>query len=79
MNHKFKEIGADFLLLLVAVAWGSTFLFVQDAVEQTPVYTFLFWRFFLVALLMTLISYKHLKFLIKKFLKQVVSLGFLCF
>ena len=41
MHHKLKEIGADFLLLLVAVAWGSTFFIVQDAVGQTPVYTFL--------------------------------------
>ncbi len=79
MHHKFKEIGADFLLLLVAVAWGSTFFIVQDAVGQTPVYTFLFWRFFLAALLMTLISYKHLKFLDKEVLKAGGVLGLFMF
>jgi len=65
MHHKMKEIGADFLLLLVAIAWGSTFFIVQDAVEQTPVYTFLFWRFFIAALLMSLIAYKQWKYLTK--------------
>ena len=57
---KIKEYGADFLLFLVALAWGSTFFIVQDAVNDTPVYIFLFWRFFLAALIMMLISYKKI-------------------
>lgn len=60
MHHKIRELGADFLLLLVAVAWGSTFFIVQDAVEKTPVYTFLFWRFFIAGVIMLALSYKHL-------------------
>lgn len=57
---KIKEFGADFLLLLVALAWGSTFFIVQDAVDNTPVYQFLFWRFLLASFLMVLISYKKI-------------------
>ncbi len=58
IKSKIREYGADFLLLLVALAWGSTFFIVQDAVKETPVYIFLFWRFFLASILMMLISYK---------------------
>ncbi len=60
IKGKIKEYGADFLLFLVAVAWGSTFFIVQDAVDETPVYIFLFWRFLLASVLMTIISYKKL-------------------
>lgn len=79
MHHKVRELGADFLLLLVAIAWGSTFFIVQDAVKETPVYTFLFWRFFIAGMLMTLISYKHLKFLDKEVLKAGSLLGLFMF
>lgn len=79
MHDRLKEMGADFLLLLVAIAWGSTFFIVQDAVGQTPVYTFLFWRFFLAALLMTLISYRHLSSLNQEVLKAGGLLGFFMF
>ncbi len=79
MQYNVKEMGADFLLLLVAIAWGSTFFIVQDAVGETPVYTFLFWRFFLAALLMSLISYKHLRNLNKEVLKAGMILGLFMF
>jgi drug/metabolite transporter (DMT)-like permease len=79
MHHKMKEIGADFLLLLVAIAWGSTFFIVQDAVEQTPVYTFLFWRFFIAALLMGLIAYKQWKYLNQAVLLAGGALGLFMF
>ena len=44
------------LLLLAATAiWGSTFVVVQDAVEQMAVHPFLAWRFSIAAMLMILI------------------------
>lgn len=44
------------LLLLAATAiWGSTFVVVQDAVEQMAVHPFLAWRFSIAAILMILI------------------------
>jgi drug/metabolite transporter (DMT)-like permease len=49
-----KPLYADFLLVLVALSWGLTFLLVQKAVADVPVYTFLFWRFGLAFVLMLL-------------------------
>ena len=79
MNYKLKELGADFLLLLVAIAWGSTFFVVQAAVNETPVYTFLFWRFALAGLLMGLISFRQMKFLDREVLKAGSLLGLFMF
>jgi len=49
------------ILLLVAISWGSTFVLVQDAIKDVPVYTFLFWRFFSAFILMGLLSWRELK------------------
>ena len=65
LRDKIREYGADFLLFMVALAWGSTFFIVQEAVDKTPVYVFLFWRFLFASVIMMLISYKkilHLEF-----------------
>lgn len=61
IKSKLKEFGADFSLLLVAICWGGTFFIVQDAIEDTPVYIFLFWRFLFAAIFMMLISFKDFK------------------
>lgn len=79
ISNKLKELGADFLLLMVAVAWGSTFFVVQTAVNETPVYTFLFWRFSLAGLLMALISFKQLRYLNLSVLKAGALLGLFMF
>jgi len=47
---KNKEHLADLALLSVAIIWGVTFLMVQEATRETPVFAFLFWRFFLSTL-----------------------------
>lgn len=75
IKNKLKEYGADFLLLIVAISWGGTFFIVQDAVEDTPVYIFLFWRFLFASLLMGLISFKYLSSLNKETFKAGVVLG----
>lgn len=79
INQKLRELGADFLLLLVAIAWGSTFFVVQAAVKETPVYTFIFWRFLLAGLLMAMISLKQLRHLNRDVLKAGGMLGFFMF
>lgn len=58
-KKKLLEFRADFLLLTVAIAWGVTFLMVQDAIETVPVYAFLFWRFGIATVLMAVIAYKY--------------------
>ena len=79
MKSKFYELRADLLLLSVAIAWGVTFLMVQDAISTTPVYSFLFFRFALASLLMFFIAYKYLNFINKKTVIYGVILGVFLF
>lgn len=79
IKSKLKEFGADFSLLLVAICWGGTFFIVQDAIEDTPVYIFLFWRFLLATGFMLLISYREIKNLDKQTLKAGFVLGLFMF
>ena len=65
---------ADFLLVLVAISWGSTFILVQNAIKDIPAFTFLFLRFSLAFLLMLIIFYKNMDFS-KATLKAAVILG----
>lgn len=76
--NKAKEFKADLLLLSVAIAWGVTFLMVQDAINTTPVYSFLFFRFALASLIMFFIAYKFLKLInFKTIIYGVILGGFL--
>ena len=79
MKSKLYELRADLLLLSVAIAWGVTFLMVQDAISTTPVYSFLFFRFALASLLMFFIAYKYLSFINKKTIIYGVILGVFLF
>jgi len=79
IKSKLKELGADFSLLLVAICWGGTFFIVQDAIEDTPVYIFLFWRFFIASGFMLLVSFKDIKNLDIATLKAGVALGLFMF
>lgn len=76
---KLLEYRADFLLLTVAIAWGVTFLMVQDAIKTVPVYAFLFWRFFIATILMFIISYKYLNQINKQTIIYGVILGLFLF
>lgn len=71
-RKKLLELRADLLLLTVAIAWGVTFLMVQEAIEKVPVYSFLFWRFLIATILMGIISYKFYD----KINKQTIFYGF---
>jgi len=54
-----KSYQADLLLVFVALSWGLTFALVKDAVEQMPVYAFLFWRFGSAFVLLAIASYAY--------------------
>jgi drug/metabolite transporter (DMT)-like permease len=75
LASRFKRLGADLLLLSVAIIWGSTFLIVQDATKQTPVYTFLFWRFLFATILMAFFAFKHFRLMDKKTILAGFILG----
>lgn len=75
MKQKIYEYRADLLLLTVAIAWGVTFLMVQEAINSTPVYSFLFFRFALASILMFFIAYKYLNEISTKTILYGVMLG----
>jgi len=75
IKTKIYEYRADLLLLTVAIAWGVTFLMVQEAIDSTPVYSFLFFRFALASVLMFLIAYRYLNEISKKTVLYGVVLG----
>jgi drug/metabolite transporter (DMT)-like permease len=76
---KSKEFIADMLLLCVAISWGVTFLMVQDAIKDVPVYAFLFYRFFLATILMAFVAYRYIKFIDLKTIYSGVLLGIVLF
>ena len=75
MKQKIYEYRADLLLLTVAIAWGVTFLMVQEAINSTPVFSFLFFRFALASILMFFIAYKYLNKITTKTILYGVMLG----
>ena len=77
--EKFKEFGADIVLFTVALSWGTTFVIVQDAIKDVPVFAFLFLRFFLSFVLMILLSLKYIKQLDTMIIKSGIFLGTLFF
>ena len=79
MMTKLYELRADLLLLSVAIAWGVTFLMVQEAIDSTPVYSFLFFRFGLASILMFFIAYKYFKFINKQTILFGILLGSILF
>lgn len=79
MISKLYELRADLLLLSVAIAWGVTFLMVQDAINTTPVYAFLFFRFAIASVLMFFIAYKFLNEINKKTILYGIILGLFLF
>ncbi len=78
-KSKLLEFRADFLLLTVAIAWGVTFLMVQDAIKTVPVYAFLFYRFSLATILMGIIAFKFFKTINKETILFGIILGFFLF
>ncbi len=74
-----KSYQADGILLLVAISWGVTFALVQDAIEEIPVYTFLFWRFGFAFILMAIVAWKHWSRLTRPTLYASILLGALNF
>jgi len=79
IKKKMYEYRADLLLLSVAISWGITFLMVQEAINTTPVYSFLFFRFALASVIMFIIAYKYLNQFSLKTLWYGIILGLFLF
>jgi len=70
-----RQLGADALLLLVALVWGSTFVMVKDAVAFYPVFPFLTLRFGLATIALLAIGGRRLRRLGWRGLRAGVLIG----
>lgn len=76
---KITEFKADIALLVTAFIWGAALLPIKASLATNDVFTILFWRFFLSAILMALIAWKFDKFFDKNAIKYGAMLGFTLF
>ncbi|MCL4424570.1 MAG: DMT family transporter [Firmicutes bacterium] len=70
---------ADFLLLVVALIWGSTFVIVKEAIVFLPPFIFLAWRFALAFLTLLPLTWRHLKGDFRQALPAGIILGLFLF
>lgn len=73
------EFLAGFSLLFIAIIWGSTFIIVRQSVESTLIFSFLFMRFALAGVLLSLISAPKLKAIDRRILADGLMLGIALF
>ena len=76
---KSTEFKADFALFVIAVVWGVTFLPMAQTLKTNGVFTLLFWRFLISAVLMALISLKFTRKIDRNSLRFGAFLGALLF
>ncbi len=74
-NHLKEEL----LLASVAISWGVTFLMVQEAIANVPVFSFLFYRFGFATILMIILSYNRFKNISKETIISGILLGIVLF
>ncbi|AQW86603.1 putative membrane protein, putative permease (EamA domain), type 5 [Campylobacter pinnipediorum subsp. caledonicus] len=79
LNRQITESKADFALLITAFIWGAALLPIVASLKTNDVFTILFWRFFISALIMGLIAYKFDKFFDKQAIKYGSILGLTLF
>lgn len=79
-GHSRKQIlGADLTLLLVTLAWGSTFVIVQDAIREISVPSFSALRFSVASLALSLIVAVRREKLDRRVLRDGAVLGTVLF
>jgi len=60
MKDRTRSILADFSMVIVAMIWGISFVFVKVAIEVIPPMEFIGIRFIIAALVLGVIFYKHM-------------------
>ena len=78
-RHLTRSWQADGSLLFVTLIWGSTFLLVQQAVAQYPVFGFLCLRFALASLVLLPLFGRRLRLLTPRMLGAGIAIGFFLF
>lgn len=79
LRPDFKRTEAEFLMILVAMIWGVTFVLVKDALTNIGPFLFLGIRFILAFLVLALLSYKNIKKVNDSTLAAGCLLGFFLF
>lgn len=79
MSPTVRECFADAALLMVACIWGATFIIVKEAVEATPVFSFLFMRFGLGGGLLFLICLPRMHRISRQVIRDGCLLGVVLF
>ena len=74
-----KRLGADLLLLSVAIVWGATFVVVKESVATTPVFSYLFLRFGLAFGVLLPFIRRHEKLIDPAYLRAGALLGLFYF
>ena len=77
MSLKEHKSIPTFLLLFVALVWGSTFAIMKDSLDRIDVNSFLAWRFIVAALLMALLRPKAFRHITPNFLLRGIFAGLL--
>jgi drug/metabolite transporter (DMT)-like permease len=75
LKGKLLEYTADASIITIALIWGSTFIVMKQGVENIQPITYLFFRFFLAAVLMGAIALPYFRHLSRKMLKDGMILG----
>ena len=73
------EHTADILFILIALCWGSTFIVIKNAINDIPVFIFLFLRFLLASILLSPFLFIKYKYLNIKSILAGAFLGLLLF
>lgn len=71
-----KSIIADFILVIIALIWGTTFVVVQNAIANISPYAFNGWRFLFAVIVLLLFVGLFKRHIFRSFNKGVILSGF---
>ena len=74
-NTNISQLLGKFLLLIAALAWGSSFFILKDTIASAPTFFVLAVRFLISGVVLAIIFFKKILKLNKKVLLQGVVLG----
>jgi len=74
-----KQIKADIILLLITIVWGSSFPLMKNVLDHLPAFAYLSVRFFMAALVLAVIFFRHFRNLNGKVLLYGCIIGMTMF
>ena len=74
-----KQAGADVLLFIITIIWGSSFTLVKNVLEHIPSFAYLSLRFIVAFVILAAIFHSKYRLLNRKVLLQGLILGLMMF